>query len=541
MAVINGTSGNDTLFALNINDELRGLAGDDSLSAGSVTGRVRLLGGSGNDTLTGGSGDDQLFGGSGIDVMNGGAGNDAYQVDNTNDVINDSDGNGRINAYASYTIPVVGLSLALHVNGITGTGTNGNDLIISYAANTTLNGLGGADVLKGGNGSTVRGGGGNDTLEITGFGNGTLEGGSGNDTYNVHSVGNLRIDDRSGGIDTIFTTIDGFSLQSMAGVTYVSGTSIENLTLAAPGAGSGAIAGPITAKGNDANNFIIGNRQDNVLSGANGNDTIVGSFGDDQIFGGNDDDRLKGEIGNDTLNGGRGADQMLGGFGDDVYIADTNDFLIELNDEGFDTVSLSGSISTGAAVEVINVTTTNRVSINLSSRTTANSDGSGTTINVSNSSSANDTLIGGAGDDTLLGKAGIDVLTGNDGSDTFVFGGSGLSPTGSTPTSIRQDTISDFTVGTDVIRLDATNTFTALSNFINGDLTGDNGSGTLGFDIVTSTADVDKANALIVYNSTTGDLYYNANGSAFGSGGGGNFAKIDVGLTTLSAIDFQVV
>lgn len=528
MAVIIGTPLADNLIALALGDELRGLGGNDSLDASSITGGgVRLLGGDGNDLLLGGAGNDQLFGGAGADTMNGGAGNDSYEVDNTNDTILDSDGRGSINAYVSYTIPVIGLSLALQTAGITGTGTSGSELIISYASNTTLRGLGGNDVLKGGSGSIVQGGDGNDVLEITSSGTGTLEGGDGSDTYNVYVLGGtLRIDDRSGGIDTIFTTIDNFSLTSMPGVTYIGGTLIENLTLAAPGASSGLIGGPITASGNSINNIIVGNRQNNILNGLGGNDTIYGSFGDDTIDGGTGNDQLFGQQGNDTLIGGIGVDTLVGGIGNDTYQADSSDIIVELNNEGTDIVFVNGSLTTSAAVEFINTTTTTAVTINLSSRTTANADGSGTTISVSNSSSAGDILIGGAGNDVLLGKAGIDTLTGNGGSDIFVFGGAGLSATGSTPTSIRRDIITDFISGVDKIQLNSIS-FTALATPTIPVFATYNGP----------ISNLDKVNALIVYNQPTGELFYNPNGTAFGTAG--TFAIL-TGAPTVVAADFTV-
>ncbi|MEX5668226.1 calcium-binding protein, partial [Pseudomonas neuropathica] len=57
MAVINGTSGTDTLVGTSSADELYGFAGNDSLS-----------GGEGNDLLDGGAGADVLNGGNGIDT-----------------------------------------------------------------------------------------------------------------------------------------------------------------------------------------------------------------------------------------------------------------------------------------------------------------------------------------------------------------------------------------------------------------------------------------------------------------------------------------
>lgn len=534
MAVFSGTIGNDTLDVTTLSGtpgaghELRGLAGNDSLVGGN--GNDRLRGNSGNDTLIGGNGNDQLDGGSGADSMDGGAGNDSYEVDNVNDQISDSDGDGSINAYVSYTIPVAGLSLALRTAGITGTGTSGGELIISYATGTTLNGLGGHDVLKGATGSTVNGGDGNDVLEITGSGTGNLNGGSGDDTYNILVAPvNLRIDDRTGGIDTIFTSIDNFYLSSMTGVNYVSGTLIENLTLAAPGASLNLVGGPTTATGNSANNQIIGNRQDNFLFGLNGNDTIYGSFGNDSIDGGNNDDSLFGEEGNDTLIAGLGTDILTGGNGNDIYVIDSADTVVELTGGGTDTVNVNGSWSTDQAVETINITTTSAVSINLTSSS------AGTTINPASGSASSDTLIGGSGNDVLAGGAGIDFLTGGGGSDIFVFGGAGLSPTGISSTSVRQDTIVDFAIGIDKIRLDST-TFTALtsSSSLSNTFGGIPGFATF------SSGSINQTNAIIVYNPFTGDLLYNANGSGTGTGGGGNIALL-TGILGLAATDFEVV
>lgn len=53
-----------------------------------------------------------------------------------------------------------------------------------------------------------------------------------------------------------------------------------------------------------------------------------------------------------------------------------------------------------------------------------------------------DTLLGGAGDDTLVGRAGADELTGGAGADVFVFGA-----------DARRDTVTDFTIGEDLIDL----------------------------------------------------------------------------------------
>ncbi len=221
---IRGTASDDMMTA-NPGNELRGLEGNDTL-IGS-TGNERLLGGDGNDVLIGNAGDDYLDGGSGVDSMDGGVGNDSYIVDNAGDTINDPD-EGRISAYANFNMATnvsggaTKLTLSLRADGITGTGSANDDLIVGYASNTTLIGGDGNDILKGANSSTVRGGNGNDILEITSFGIGNLIGGAGNDRYNVYQIGNILIDELSdggSGIDTVFTSLN-LNLNGQSGITF---------------------------------------------------------------------------------------------------------------------------------------------------------------------------------------------------------------------------------------------------------------------------------------------------------------------------------
>ncbi|MGA4424030.1 Ig-like domain-containing protein [Ralstonia nicotianae] len=75
-AIIEGTSGNNTLTGTSGNDRLYGYAGDDTLNAGA--GNDLLRGGAGNDVLNGGDGNDILIGGAGNDTLTGGAGGDIF-------------------------------------------------------------------------------------------------------------------------------------------------------------------------------------------------------------------------------------------------------------------------------------------------------------------------------------------------------------------------------------------------------------------------------------------------------------------------------
>ncbi|MFN3867932.1 MAG: Ig-like domain-containing protein [Hyphomicrobiaceae bacterium] len=146
MAVIQGTSGVDTLVGTAGNDTMEGGAGND-----------RLNGGDGNDVMYGGDGNDYVYGDRGDDILFGGAGNDTLVGDAGNDVIFGEDGN----------------------DGIFGGG--GNDVIDGGNGNDTIYGDGGNDVIDGGTGDDrLYGGTGNDRLN-GGAGNDIVDGGSGDD------------------------------------------------------------------------------------------------------------------------------------------------------------------------------------------------------------------------------------------------------------------------------------------------------------------------------------------------------------------------
>jgi Ca2+-binding RTX toxin-like protein len=113
----------------------------------------------------------------------------------------------------------------------------------------------------------------------------------------------------------------------------------------------------------------------------------------------------------------------------------------------------------------------------------------------------NDILLGGLGNDRLLGGLGKDTMTGGAGLDTFRFE---TAPNATT----NLDTIADFSLVDDTIELE-NGIFTALSSV-----------GTLNSDRFRSGAGVTTAadsNDYLIYNTTTGALYYDANGSAAGA------------------------
>jgi len=145
---------------------------------------------------------------------------------------------------------------------------------------------------------------------------------------------------------------------------------------------------------------------------------LIGGLGDDQLNGSSGNDVLMGGIGADTLTGGAGDDVMFGGAGDDTYVAGAGDTILELGNEGTDTVRTTLDGYT--------------LGWNLENLTYAGSNaftGVGNTAdNVINGGAGNDslsgllgadTLNGGAGNDTLDGGQGADLLNGGAGNDTY--------------------------------------------------------------------------------------------------------------------------
>ncbi|MDY6803351.1 MAG: FG-GAP-like repeat-containing protein [Cyanobacteriota bacterium] len=143
----------------------------------------------------------------------------------------------------------------------------------------------------------------------------------------------------------------------------------------------------------------------------------------------------------------------------------------------------------------------------------------------------NDTLTGGKGHDIFMGGPGDDTLTGGKGKDRFKFG----SDRSFNAEDFGVDTITDFkTAQKDSIVLSET-TFDKLESIV-----GKGFSIIAEFEAVNGDNKPQNSEAFIVYNQTTGDLFYNANGSKPGFGSGGKFATLE-GAPELKASDFSLV
>ncbi|PZD70718.1 Leukotoxin [Acaryochloris thomasi RCC1774] len=238
-----------------------------------------------------------------------------------------------------------------------------------------------------------------------------------------------------------------------------------------------------TVAGTEIGDFLQGTKEDDRIFAREGSDRVFARRGDDFIRGGDGadlvnggkgDDTLIGEAGADILNGGRGNDDLQGGDQADLLQGKQGDDTLA-GDDGRDTLMGgrgSDSLSGGSGADQI-----------LGNR-------------------GADTLIGGAGNDTLVGGAGADLYTYDTGV-TFVR------------RDVGSDQIQGFVAGQDKIALGLT-TFDTLSS-----VAGDGFSVAADFEVVNSTMGARQSLAEIVYQTNTGDLFYNQNGANAGFGEGG--------------------
>lgn len=154
------------------------------------------------------------------------------------------------------------------------------------------------------------------------------------------------------------------------------------------------IAGGYTiAAGVVIENAISGSGSD-LLQGNAANNTLDGKQGADTLFGGDGEDRLI---------GGGGADHMEGGRGNDIYIVGAvDDVVVELEDQGTDTVQSSVTHTLVENIETLRL------------QGTEDLDGTG--------NADDNALVGQAGDNVLTGLEGFDILTAKDGDDVLIGG-----------------------------------------------------------------------------------------------------------------------
>ncbi len=414
-------------------------------------------------------------------------------------------------------------------------GTSGNDSLTGTSGNDTISGFGGNDVLLGAAGNdSLRGNDGTDWLE-GGAGSDNLGGGGGQDSFVFREAGSANADVLSDyasnwdniQLDAAFFTSLGASGRFASGdarfVANSTGTAQDasdrivlntatgQLFYDADGTGSGAaqhfatLPSGRTVIASDFWVFGTAPSSGQTINGTSGNDSLVGGPGNDTINGLAGNDTLDGRAGNDTLDGGSGADTMIGGTGDDrFFVDDAGDVTIEQQGglNGIDTVHASVSHTLSAWVN--NLTLIGGSAI----------DGTGNEID--------NVLTGNGAANALSGDGGNDTLTGGLGQDRFVFAAA--------PGVGNVDRVMDFVSGTDKLTFDNA-AFTAIGtagNFTTGDARFAAGAG------FTSGRD---ASDRVIYDSSTGNLYYDADGS--GASAAQLVATLQ-GVPALAATDIAV-
>lgn len=329
MATIKGTSKADKLSSKTVGTTIYGYGGNDLLTA--LAPGMKVYGGDGEDKITG-----TLKAGSLLNRLDlyGGAGADRISVDSSakdpgarifvsagtgNDKIDVSSGAGSTEEFASVDV---------------------NDVIIDAGA--------GNDIVKSSVGgfysypkSTVWGGDGNDTLDITTSSGAVYSakaeskvyGGDGNDSIKLQSfasadVASIVIDVQGGrGNDVIDATAypQFWTSVSMKATGGNGNDKISTKIDFNPNAGGDEVTNKVY--GGDGNDDL---RASTRSSSSNARTEIYGGEGNDYVRaysaanamldGGNGGDTIVGGRGDDKITGGGGADDLAGGLGDDTFI-----------------------------------------------------------------------------------------------------------------------------------------------------------------------------------------------------------------------------
>ncbi|WP_158271680.1 VCBS domain-containing protein [Limnohabitans sp. 2KL-1] len=518
-AVISGTTALNVDAALVANAlTMLGNAGANSLTGTGLA--DSLNGGAGNDSLIGGAGNDGLTGGVGNDTLTGGADNDTFNVDVGIDTVTDLATGDVLNVSSGASLIATNVEAFVATSSDINAGTatlnaksTGGSINMGAALGTvgfTLTGAAGADTLLG---SRL-----NDAL-TGGLGNDTLTGNGGNDTFNVDA-----------GSDTVTDLATGDVLKVLAGATatvndvaaFVATALTSNAGTATLNAASAGGAIDMRLASGTAGFALIGGAGVDTLIGSKLNDTLTGGAGDTLTgFGGIDTYNITGGTVSVTDLGLGGAGVLKVSAGATVNATVTAAWTATSATQNLGTANIE---TKGLAV---NLALADAVTANAKGFTVTNTASTATTLTGSGladtliGGTGVDTLVGGAGADRLLGGLGKDVLTGGTGNDTFAFNNL---PTGTT----NFDTVIDFVSGVDKLEF-SKSVFTGLA--------GTSADFVSGAGLVKATTSAQH----LIYNITTGILYYDADGSGTGSSA---VAIALIGTSThatLAATDFVFV
>ncbi|WP_127998020.1 beta strand repeat-containing protein [Piscinibacter defluvii] len=563
----------ENLVAAGGNDTLIGTAAANAISGAG--GHDGITGGAGDDTLAGGLGNDTLDGGSGADRLEGADGDDLYLVDDVGDVVIDA------LAGAPGGVDTVRSSVSITLGATAGQDSFGIERVeLLGSANLVATGNVNANTLVGNDGAN---------LLIGGGGTDSVYGGLGDDTVVASLSG---VYEGNGGTD----------LLDLSGAAAAADGTLFDLTADAMlVAGGGQFAGFEHLIATAGAEVVHGSALANRVEGRDGDDTLLGAGGADTLAGGNGEDLLDGGSGNDTLDGGAGLDLLVGGRGSDVYFVDAaGDMVFEASSLATDIDTVNSSVTWTLGANLERLVLGGNAAINGTGNTLANQLTGNAAANVLNGGTGADTLIGGAGGDTYVvdhsgdvttetgpageidtvrasvtrtlganlenlvltgsaalngtGNALANTLTGNGGANEL-RGGSG----NDTLSGGAGDDVLDGGLGNDLLAggsgadlfrfgtaLNATSNVDQVQGFVAADdsfvlartVFSAIGVGTLAAGAFRAGTAAGDTNDRIVYDSASGQLFYDADGS--GAGAQVLFATVTAG-TALTASDFVIV
>lgn len=308
-ARFHGGDGDDYIEFNTDGNEAYGDAGDDWLDINVSTRDAIVKGGSGDDymritrmygTVDGGSGYDRLS------IEAGGTGTRTVV-----DLLLETAQAFNFSNVSQSEQQFIGITELRGVEEVIGgdeerdtfAGSNEGDRFITRGGADTLLGRAGNDELFDGDGADrLEGGTGNDLLH-GGAGNDILIGGTLRNEIDTASYANTRFEGETGEIaagDFGAVTVNLSAGRASGAQGNDTLESIEN------------------AIGSSADDVLLGDGQDNVLSGGSGNDRLEGSGGDDVLILGSGNDMAEGGSGDDTIIIGLGDATVNGGTGRDL-------------------------------------------------------------------------------------------------------------------------------------------------------------------------------------------------------------------------------
>jgi Ca2+-binding RTX toxin-like protein len=575
-------------------DHYVGMGNDHLTDNDPINTTEYIVGGAGDDTL-GGSGTNSLYGGAGNDTYEVGQTDDV--VVETDWDSGDAGGWDTVIASCDYTLSeyVEVLRLAADTGRIwgvpdwfdepfNGTGNNQANWIEGNNAANTLRGLGGNDTVNGGDGNDwlygnqdddqlfgnagndwMHGGQGNDALDGS-TGNDTLTGGLGNDRL----TGGEGIDaaDYSTATDTVAVSLATAGSQSVSALQGSDTLSeVENLSGSAYGDTLTGSAVANVLNGLAGNDTVLGGTGNDTLNGGDGNDWLYGNQDADHLSGNAGNDPMHGGQGNDVLDGGTGSDTLAGGLGNDTVIGgegvDTADY-----STATDAVTVSLATAGSQSVSALQGSDTLTEVENLTGSAFGDALTGSAVANVLNGLAGNDSAAGGAGNDTvnggdghdwlygnqdddhlsgeagndwLHGGQGNDILDGGTGNDTLAGGiGNDLLLGGAGADTFRFDTLPNVSTNRDTVSgYSRTDDTIELENAIFTSLLTPGALDPLSLHRAAGASSAADANDYIIYDTTSGALYYDANGSG-GAGPGPILFAVLSGAPALTSLDFVV-